>query len=246
MTAASVVLPTYNERQTIKPIVSQLLESSLVGEIVVVDDDSPDQTWQLVRESFASSRVTAVRRTVESGLSSAVLRGIDESDDEIVACMDADGQHPVGSTLSCIQSVAHGADLCVGSRHGAQGSIVDDWPLWRRIVSHGASALAWTAVPPARQLTDPMSGLFAVRRDVVAAVRDQLRPTGYKILLELLARCPLDRIEERGYTFRERAAGGSNLGAEEYVDYIRHLARLSVPSRQPVERPANIPAEVDQ
>jgi dolichol-phosphate mannosyltransferase len=76
--------------------------------------------------------------------------------------------------------------------------------------------------------------MFAVRADVVKAVRDQLRPTGYKILLELLARCPLDSIEERGYTFRRRAAGGSNLGAGEYIDYVRHLARLSIPSRRAV------------
>jgi dolichol-phosphate mannosyltransferase len=150
--------------------------------------------------------------------------------------MDADGQHPVGSTLSCIRAVQDGADLCAGTRHNEQGSVADDWPLWRRAVSHGATALAWGAVPPARNVSDPMSGMFAVRRDVVEAVRDQLRPAGYKIMLELLARCPLDRVEERGYTFKERSAGGSNLGAQEYVDYVRHLARLSVPSRQSADQ----------
>jgi len=238
MTAASVVLPTYNESQTIKPIVSRLLESALVAEIIVVDDDSPDETWRLVRDGFDSSRVTVIRRTGESGLSSAVLRGFDVADSEIVAAMDADGQHPVGSTLTCIKSVQGGADLCAGTRHNEQGQVADDWPLWRRAVSAGATGLAWSAVPPARQLSDPMSGMFAMRADVVEAVRDQLRPTGYKILLELLARCPLDSIEERGYTFRRRAAGGSNLGAGEYVEYLRHLARLSVPSRQTTDQEA--------
>jgi Glycosyltransferases involved in cell wall biogenesis len=198
----SVILPTYNERETIQPIVSQLLESSLVGEIVVVDDDSPDQTWQVVRESFDSARVRVIRRTGESGLSSAVLRGFDAADAETVAVMDSDGQHPVGSALTCIQRVQGGADMAVGTRHNEQGQIQDSWPAWRRTVSYGAMSLAWAAVPRARGLSDPMSGLFAVRADVVEAVRDQLRPTGYKILLELLARCPLDDVAEVGYTFR--------------------------------------------
>jgi dolichol-phosphate mannosyltransferase len=239
---AAVVLPTYNEAQTIKPIVSQLLESAAVAEIVVVDDDSPDETWRVVREGFDSSRVTAIRRTDESGLSSAVLRGFDEADADVLAVMDADGQHPVGSTLTLIRAVEGGADLAVGSRRNEQGMVADDWPAHRRVVSWGATALAWTAVPQARGLTDPMSGLFAIRSDAVDAVRDQLRPKGYKILLELLARCPLADIEERGYTFRERAAGGSNLGAGEYVNYVQHLARLSVPSRQ--HTPQEVPESV--
>jgi len=245
MTAASVVLPTYNESETICPIVSQLLESSVVAEIIVVDDDSPDDTAEKVQDSFSSDRVSVIRRTDNSGLSSAVLRGFDAADTEIVACMDADGQHPVGSTVSLVRLVADGADMAVGSRHTESGMVADDWPLRRRILSHGAAALAWAAVPPARKLSDPMSGLFAIRRDLVEASRDQLRPTGYKILLELLARCPVETIDELGYTFRERAAGGSNLGLAEHIKYVRHLGRLTVPSRRSVDRPTQIPAEAD-
>ena len=229
----SVILPTYNESQTIRPIVSQLLESAHVGEIVVVDDDSPDKTWRVVRESFSSSRVSAIRRTEESGLSSAVLRGFDAADGDALAVMDSDGQHPVGSAVTLLRAVAEtGSDLAVGTRRNEQGMVADDWPLHRRTLSWGATALSWAAVPPARDLSDPMSGLFAVDADLVDAVREQLRPTGYKILLELLARCPVEDVEEYGYTFRERAAGGSNLDAVEYVRFAKHLGRLSVPARQ--------------
>jgi len=229
----SVILPTYNESQTIRPIVSQLLESAHVGEIVVVDDDSPDETWRVVRESFSSSRVSAIRRTDESGLSSAVLRGFDAADGDALAVMDADGQHPVGSAVTLLRAVAeNGSDLAVGTRRNEQGMVADDWPLHRRTLSWGATALSWAAVPPARELSDPMSGLFAVDAELVDAVREQLRPTGYKILLELLARCPIEDVDEVGYTFRERAAGGSNLDATEYARFIRHLGRLSVPARQ--------------
>jgi len=80
---------------------------------------------------------------------------------------------------------------------------------------------------------------------MVNAVRDRLRPTGYKILLEILARCPIEDVVERGYTFRERAEGDSNLGAEQYVNYVRHLTRLSVPSRRG-GRTVGIPDEVQE
>jgi len=246
MTETSVVLPTYNESQTIRPIISQLLEASAVGEIVVVDDDSPDETWRVARESFSSSRVQVVRRTDESGLSSAVLRGFDEATGDALAVMDADGQHPVGSTLTLIRDVAErDHDLAVGTRRNAQGMVDDDWPAHRRAVSWGATALAWAAVPQARTLSDPMSGLFAVDGQMVNAVRDRLRPTGYKILLEILARCPIEDVVERGYTFRERAEGDSNLGAGQYVNYVRHLTRLSVPSRRG-GRTVGIPDEVQE
>jgi len=244
--SASVVLPTYNEAQTILPIVSQLLDAESVGEIVVVDDDSPDETWRAVAEQFGVEDVTVIRRTEESGLSSAVLRGFDEANGDVLACMDADGQHPVGSALTLIRAVESGDDLAVGTRRSANGEVADDWPVHRRVVSWGASALAWSAVPQSRGLTDPMSGLFAVRADVVEAARDRLRPTGYKILLELLARCPVDDVAEYGYTFRERDEGESNLGAAQYLNYVRHLTRLSVPSRRSIERTALAPSEVQE
>jgi dolichol-phosphate mannosyltransferase len=237
MTDTAVILPTYNEVETAPVLVSELLEYSLVKEIIVVDDDSSDGTVSELRGRFGGGGrehhgVTIIERTDESGLSSAVIRGFDAADSRILACMDADGQHPVGAAVTGARLVAEtDADMALGTRRGESGNVAGDWPLWRQCVSAGATALAKTAVPQTRGLSDPMTGLFAIESAMFETARDSLRPTGYKIGLELLARCPVASVEEFGYSFREREHGSSNLGPAEYLRYVRHLGRLTVPSR---------------
>lgn len=251
MTTVSIILPTYNERQTIRQAVARVravVEPYWEHEVIVVDDDSPDGTAEYLADVYdEGDGVRAIVRTGESGLSSAVLRGMDAAKGDAYAVMDADLQHPPSSLPPLLFAVVEQrADVAVGSRHADTGDVAAEWPLWRQVVSYGAATLAKGAVPQARQLTDPMSGFFAVRADVVDAVRPQLRPCGYKILLELLARCPVDRVDEYGYTFREREKGSSNLGPIEYVRYVRHLSRLVVPARLPTRKPTPAPSpEVD-
>lgn len=234
MTArATVVIPTYNEAETAPVIVGQLLEYDIVDEIVVVDDDSPDGTARVVRDRFGDREdCQIICRSEASGLSSAVLRGFDAASCPVLTVMDGDGQHPVGGAATGARLVCEtDSEMAVGSRRGASGDIADGWSLWRRLVSDGATGLAKLAVPQTRGLSDPMTGLFAIEAELVDSVRDQLRPTGYKIGLELLARCPVDSVAEFGYVFREREHGSSNLGPKQYLEYVRHLGRLSVPSR---------------
>lgn len=233
--SVSVIFPTYNEAGSIAAAVS-LVDEVLTREheIIVVDDDSPDGTADVVDEQWADrDDVQVIVRTEESGLSSAVLRGMDEAEMDVYAVMDADLQHPPSSLPVVLAGVDAGADVSVGSRHVETGDVAADWPIHRRIISWGATALAWAAVPQARALTDPMSGFFAIRAECVDAVPEgTLRPHGYKILLELLARCPVEDVTERGYTFEKREEGESNLGPAEYWNYAIHLARLSIPSRR--------------
>lgn len=235
----AVILPTYNEIETAPVVVSQLLDFQSVDEIVVVDDGD-DGTAAELQSRFHTSSVRVIHRRDETGLASAVLRGFDVAEADVLVCMDADGQHPVGSAVTAATLVEDHADMAVGTRRGETGSVAHDWPLRRRVLSHGATWLAWLAVPQARQLTDPMSGLFAIRSSVYEAARETLRPTGYKVGLELLARCPLEDIVEFGYTFQQRESGASNLGMREYVQYLKHLARLSVPSRRSGSHPDGV------
>jgi len=235
MTEVSLVIPTYNESGTIRQAIMAAIDGlgQLDAEIIVVDDDSPDGTAGIVRSMYLED-VRVIVRTEESGLSSAVLRGFDAAEGTVLACMDADLQHPPRRVRSLAERVLGDADMAIASRQCESGRVEADWPLHRRVISKGATALAWTAVPQARATSDPMSGLFAIDADLVAASRDRLRPTGYKVGLELLARCPVERVDEVGYTFRERPEGESNLGFSEYLNYVRHLARLSVPARRSV------------
>jgi len=234
-TEASLIIPTYNESGTIRQAIMAALDGlgPFEAEIVVVDDDSPDGTATIV-EQLQLRDVRTIVRTDASGLSSAVIRGFDAANGDVLAVMDADLQHPPRRVRNLVDRVLADADMAIGSRHCDAGTVQAEWPLYRQAISKGATALAWAAVPQARSTTDPMSGLFAVDADLVEASRERLRPTGYKIGLELLARCPIEHVAEVGYTFRERPEGESNLGASEYVDYVKHLARLSVPARRSI------------
>jgi dolichol-phosphate mannosyltransferase len=226
--SVTVIVPTYNERENVVSAVGECLDalSDRRSEVVVVDDDSPDRTWAVAEEAFADDeRVTVVRRRFESDLSTAVLRGFERANGEYCAVIDADLQHPPGTLPALIEALDEGADLAVGSRRTvANGETPEGLSGWRTLVSRGATVFSKALVPQSRTLTDPMSGLFAVRRGPV--LDETLDPKGYKILLELLAQHDFDRITEIPYTFRERQAGESNLTPVEYWKFARHVVYL--------------------
>ena len=224
--AVSVIIPTYNERENIERAVERCRAalSDYRFEIVVVDDDSPDGTWQLVRDAYETAEsVRIVRRTEESGLATAVSRGFDEASYEYCAVIDADLQHPPEKLPALIEPFDTGADIVIGSRHVAGGG-VENWSRFRRVVSRGAMAITKLVLPPTRGIADPMSGFFAIRREIIEDVA--LAPTGYKILLEVLMKCEYKRVVEVPYVFTERERGESNLTADEYWEFLEHVAHL--------------------
>jgi dolichol-phosphate mannosyltransferase len=224
----SVVIPTYNEAANIGPLLAALREAvgSIPTEFVVVDDDSRDGTPQAARDAEPAARV--IVRQGEKGLATAVVRGLREATGTYVAVMDADFQHPPEAVVRMLEkALDDDCDLVIGSRYAAGGSQGNFGPV-RRLISWGAGTIGRLALPPVRKfgLTDPMSGLFLVRRDKVDP--DALRPTGYKILLEVLGRARLDRIAEVGYAFQDRRGGESKLGAGVMGQYLAHAVRLGV------------------
>lgn len=234
----SLIVPTYNEAENIGPLL-EALDGEFEGvdvEFLVVDDDSPDGTAERARA--ASKRARVIVRTHERGLATAVVRGIREARGRYVAVMDADWQHPVGAVHRLLER-ARGtdADLVIGSRYTQGGGEEGFGPL-RRLISQGAALIAKVALPPVRKhrLTDPMSGLFLARRDRIDP--DVLRPSGYKILLEVLGRHELDRVEEVGYTFQSRRGGDSKLGGAVIWQYLLHVLALGAahPENQRVAR----------
>jgi dolichol-phosphate mannosyltransferase len=226
----SIVIPTRNEAVNLRPLVESLealLEPSLGDgyELIVVDDDSADRTWELGLElARAHPRLRVVRRTGERGLATAVVRGWQVARGEVLAVMDADLQHPVETNLALFAEMERGADLAVASRN-AEGGGVSDWALRRRILSRGAQLLGLLVLPGVlAKVGDPMSGYFMVRRSALAGVL--LDPLGYKILIEVLARGKLRWLAEVGYVFREREEGTSKVTLGIYLEYVWHLVRL--------------------
>lgn len=227
----SVVVPTFNEAKNIVELV-ETLERSLAEtlapgafEIIVVDDNSPDETWQVALELSASRpHLRVIRRQGERGLSTAVIRGWQAAEGAALAVIDGDLQHPPEVIGRLYTKVREGADLAVGSRN-IEGGGVSDWSLLRRMLSRGAQVLGLMILPGVLgRVSDPMSGCFALKREAVSGVL--LNPLGYKILLEVVGRGRVGRVAEVGYVFRERTVGASKVTSKVYVEYLGHLVRL--------------------
>ena len=235
----SVIVPTFNEALNIGRLVtqlSQLLDESFGHryEIIVVDDNSPDRTWELAQKLGGDRpRVRVMRREQERGLSTAVIRGWQAARGEVLCVIDADLQHPPDVALALYRIIERGADIAVASRH-LEGGGVSDWSVARRIVSRTAQLIGLLILPGVvGRVTDPMSGYFMIRRSAIEGV--ELNPLGYKILIEVLARGNVPWVGEVPYVFSERALGGSKATAGVYLDYLRHLLRLRL-SSLPVNR----------
>ena len=230
----SIVVPTYNEADVIERFLDEVrssLERHGINcfEVVVVDDDSPDGTWRIVEEeSKRDPRVRLIRRRGEKGLATAVIEGIKASRSDIVVVMDADLQHPPDVVPRLLEKAREGYDVVVASRY-INGGGVEGWSRFRLFLSKTSGVVAKLVVREVRRTSDPMSGFFLVRKNRIDIA--SLRPRGYKILMEILARNPSARVADVPYIFRRRAAGSSKLGFNTMLDFIIHLLMLSRVSR---------------
>ncbi|MGZ4593008.1 MAG: glycosyltransferase [Actinomycetes bacterium] len=227
-----VLVPTRNESGNVHALVSRL-DAALGGldaEIVFVDDSSDDTPEQIRAVAAVAHRpVRVLHRTEEQrvgGLGGAVLHGLQHTSSTWVVVMDGDLQHPPEIVPELVAlGIAEDADLVVASRYFGSGTADGLSSAVRERVSGGATALTKMVFP--RRLadcTDPMSGFFAVRRAAVASA--DLRPQGFKILLEMIARSRSLRIRELPFTFEERLSGDSKASLREGVLFVKRLLSL--------------------
>ena len=209
--AVTVVVPTLREAPNLEPLaerVARVLASrSLEWELLLVDDDSDDDTLDVAgRLARRLPLRIEVRRGMRPDLSLAVLQGIAHARYDRVVVMDADLSHPPERIPDLFAGLDAGCDMVVGTRYAAGASTAGDWGLARVLNSRFASLLA----APLTTCSDPMSGFFAVDRRALPD-RAALRPVGYKIGLELMVRGRL-RIGEVPIAFDDRRRGKSKLG----------------------------------
>ena len=218
-----MIVPTYNEAENIVEVIDRL-KRALSGqshEIIVVDDDSPDRTWQVARgHGTGDPAVRVIRRIGERGLASAVLAGMAAAQGDALAVMDGDLQHDEAALPAMVRSVLDGgADVCVASRTGESGSFGDRARLRRWLTSAG-TALVRRLLPRLRRTSDPLSGFFVVSRDLYerTAPRISRGLREYKILWAFLAGRTDLSIAEVGYDFRPRAGGETKLSPAVLLD----------------------------
>jgi dolichol-phosphate mannosyltransferase len=220
----SIIVPTYNERERLEELVAALAgvfeDRRIRGEIVVVDDNSPDGTGAIADGLTRRFPLQVVHRSGKLGLGSAVIEGFRRARAPVLGVMDADLSHPpsiLPGMLAALQAL--GVDAVVGSRY-IPGGGAKNWPFLRLAMSRFACVLAWPLTP----VRDATSGLFLARRAAIEGVT--ISAAGFKICLELLVRSRIASIAEVPYVFADRAAGESKMTTREAMGYFLQLRDL--------------------
>jgi dolichol-phosphate mannosyltransferase len=222
--SVAIVVPTYNERERLGDLVAAIFAAYAAervdGELIIVDDNSPDGTGALADGLSAQHRITVVHRAGKLGLGTAVIEGFAAASAPIVGVIDADLSHPpelLPRMLAVMQSLS--ADFVVGSRY-IEGGGTRNWGLGRLWMSRIACALARSLTP----VRDATSGFFLVRRDLARGVT--ISAGGFKICLELLVRGRPSVVVEVPYVFAGRTAGESKMNLKEAMGYLEQLREL--------------------
>ncbi len=222
----SIVVPTYNEAAGIERLIATLDEvfknNDLDGEIIIVDDNSPDGTGAIVDRLAGRYPVRCLHRPGKLGLSSGVIDGwkFARPDSVALGAMDGDFSHDariIPKMVSALESGGYG--LAIGSRYVAGGGI-EDWPLKRKITSLVAIGLA----KPLTRVRDITSGYFLVKCAALEGV--ELDPIGFKIGLEVIAKARYANVLEVPYVFTDRVAGESKLNQKEIFNYLIQLGKI--------------------
>ncbi len=228
----TLVVPTRNEAGNVGRLVRELRESlARIDYRVVFVDDSTDETPEIIRAlGEEDGRVTLIHREGaerEGGLSTAVTTGIEQVSgaSEYTCVMDADLQHPPQKVREMLDIARDSeADVVVASRYAPGGDYSGLSGPVRRAVSVGSKYLAQVVFKEARKTSDPMTGFFLVRNRAISGI--QFRPTGFKILLEILVCAPELKVVEVPLDFRARNAGVSKATMSQGLEYLAHTASL--------------------
>jgi len=224
----SVVVPTYNEAANIGPFLAALREGLDAGgggyEVIVVDDESPDGTGEVAAEiSIDWPNLRVARRVGERGLARAVVRGWQIARGDVLATINADFQHPPAIVPEMLRKIEN-ADLVVATRYAAEGS-VGRFPVHRQFLSAFARSVGRLVAPKVfLRVTDPLSGCYMFRRQAIEDI--ELQPTGFKTLIEVLARGRVGKVAEHGYTMQRRRSGRSNVRLRDWLEYVGQLGRI--------------------
>jgi dolichol-phosphate mannosyltransferase len=220
----ALVVPTYNERDRLPELVRAIFDAydrgGIDGELVIVDDNSPDGTGALADDLARAFPITVLHRAGKLGLGTAVVEGFAAASAPIVGVIDADLSHPptlVPRMLAVMRE--QGADLVIGSRYVAGGG-TRDWETSRVLMSKFACLLARGLTP----VRDATSGFFLMHRDRARGVT--ISAGGFKICLELLIRSEPKLVVEVPYVFAGRTVGESKMNFKEATGYLRQLRDL--------------------
>ena len=232
MKAVSVIVPTYNERENLPTLIERInkvfVDERIVGEVVIIDDNSPDGTGQLAEQLRRKYKfLKVIHRPSKLGLGSAYREGFRAAVGKLLFTMDADLSHDPAYIPRFIEKAKH-ADVVVGSRYIEGGNIVG-WGLYRKLVSRVANFLASIVV--GADVNDMTSGYRAYRKEVLAKVPlNEIRSNGYAFQLEIIyeIRKKGFKIDSAPIVFTDRRKGRSKLGMREILSFLMLTIKLGL------------------
>lgn len=227
----SIIIPTYNESKNILNVLKSIKEhlpQNISAETIVVDDNSPDGTGKIVDDYLNTIKkatnytIDIIHRKSKSGLSSAILNGIEKARGETILVMDSDFSHPPQIIPKMIETLKKSHfDIVVASRYVSGGRIAN-WSLKRKIISRVGNNVAKKFL--GISINDPMSGFFAFKRSIINGMKFDV--IGYKMLMEILVKTKGVHVKEIPYTFSDRKEGYSKLDHNTILDYIKSVWKL--------------------
>jgi len=232
MKAVSVIVPTYNERENLPILIETInkvfVEEKIVGEIVIIDDNSPDGTGQLAEQLRRKYKfLKVIHRPSKLGLGSAYREGFRAAEGKLLFTMDADLSHDPAYMPQFIERAEH-ADVVIGSRYVEGGGIIG-WGLYRKLVSKIANFLAGIVV--GADVNDITSGYRAYRKEVLEKVPlEEIQSSGYAFQLEILyeIRKKGFKIDSVPIVFTDRRKGRSKLGMREILSFLMLTIKLGL------------------
>lgn len=228
----SIIIPTFNEKGNLQELFTRIDNSlDCAYECILVDDNSADGTGEFAEELSRKYPIIIIHRQSKKSLACAVVEGFRHASGNVFVVMDADLQHSPEKIPELIKELEKGSDIAIASRH-IEGGGIKKWSRFRRLTSYVAQFLAKTILPKIREISDPLSGFFALKREVIK--ESNLDPSGYKILLEILAKGNYKKVAEVPLIFKGRKTGKSKLNLREEVNYLKHLYKLSKSEKETI------------
>ncbi len=230
----TIIPATFNEKENIKPLVGKLhqaMQNTGFGYEVLFVDDSTDETPDVIRgEIDRDPHIRMLHRTgnERTGLATAFIAGFEEAQGRYICCMDSDLQHPPETVPKLLQrAIEDDADLTVASRYikggsaEGLGSLKTFYGIYRRLVSIGLKYFIQILFIPIRKTTDPGTGFFLFRKDLLDG--KTLDPKGFKILIELIMRTNPQKVSEVPFKFLARKNDDSKATIGQGIQFLKHI-----------------------
>lgn len=236
MNEFSILIPTYNEKDNILDLIEEIHETlaNYEFEIIVIDDNSPDKTAEIVKVYAANKteRIICIERTWQKGLSSAVIEGMAVANAPLIVVMDGDGQHDPKNIIKLLEVQKNDSlDLVIGSRFLTK-EYATALSNNRSILSKIGIALTKPFI--SKNITDPLTGFFLIKRQILQKLQKHIYKDGFKILFDILMLDKTLKHKEIQINFRDRKQGKSKLNlstlAHLFGQIVENVSRGVIPS----------------